>query len=920
MEKHTLFLKKITSMHEDDFSRNIVIPLLRKIGYTYVDFHGGANEEGKDIIATKTNDFLETEVTVIQSKMLKTKRLSASSQKFSEIVHQLRLCLSKKIPCSDGHLRTPSKTILITPYEIDTRHLRDQFELISINEILVIDAPKLCSLLEKHWPEAFSEISTPVEQATTMIDGETKNLELHRALHIDSGTPYSEYYSDLSFFVGETESTTVLASEIISSFNGSQEHSKEEWDALIKLDEWLSHICETKLIIDPQEETEEAFKNKYKEHTNKENRTKILEYKRLHDQAQSRINTSQKIIIDLKKEVAATLTQKRSISTTQPSEIDDLENLFELINKAEIELTPTSGKQSLNSLRDIHKESPYINTNKKVSEALHKYLLNIDAAIDAEKQKKEIEHQIIPPPKYIARIDPDEVCKTINSEIKRISQTIEKLNNRELTTSETKKILDTINVLLRCIDNITKKSLCETVKFHLHNNRQNPKVMDISAHVLFDSGCNISVYGEAGAGKSTTLHVYAEKLYKNKGKHDEVLFIPLNRVTSKLGKLEPEHRERVLSGGSSLESLIGAFLLYKEIPPTPDNKQALIAHLKNKKKATIIIDALDEAANNATWIIKALSEIPRKISHAQVITSSRDCVKYLKEIEFLGITLLPFTKEQLKKFIFGWINSEERRVNLWENIQEKDIFEVARNPLLATIICSLHENGVPIPENEPEIYKSKIELLCGSYDQHKNIKRTSNSTSTLENCCRKIAYQMHRRKLRSAYRVDIEKYLSEGLNQRVSKTKITNLIDDLINTCNILKRTPDEETYGFGHLRYQEYLASEELSRTRSIDITALTNDNWWSGALYLYSFNNKIDPIIDEILQRHSSITPHQNNLLLMVKGQPKAAQAGLIALISRHVKLDSQEGKGPFGFWEDNHDTTDLSDVFDLIGVSRY
>ncbi|MCY1293202.1 hypothetical protein D9M69_435350 [compost metagenome] len=125
MNKKEAFLRKIRNIHEDEFSKKIVVPLLRRMGYQFVDFNGGSYEEGKDIIATKISEFQELEVTAIQSKMLQTKRLKQSSQKFGEIAHQLKLCLTKRIPCSDGFSRLPTKTILITPFEIDTRHLKD---------------------------------------------------------------------------------------------------------------------------------------------------------------------------------------------------------------------------------------------------------------------------------------------------------------------------------------------------------------------------------------------------------------------------------------------------------------------------------------------------------------------------------------------------------------------------------------------------------------------------------------------------------------------------------------------------------------------------------------------------------------------------------------------------------------------------
>ena len=36
------------------------------------------------------------------------------------------------------------------------------------------------------------------------------------------------------------------------------------------------------------------------------------------------------------------------------------------------------------------------------------------------------------------------------------------------------------------------------------------------------------------------------------------------------------------------------------------------------------------------------------------IISSRDCIAEIADIQFLGITLLPFTQPQIKRFIEGW--------------------------------------------------------------------------------------------------------------------------------------------------------------------------------------------------------------------------------------------------------------------------
>ncbi|BBI48766.1 hypothetical protein HORIV_11870 [Vreelandella olivaria] len=54
-----------------------------------------------------------------------------------------------------------------------------------------------------------------------------------------------------------------------------------------------------------------------------------------------------------------------------------------------------------------------------------------------------------------------------------------------------------------------------------------------------------------------------------------------------------------------------------------------------------------------------------------MIVSSRDCVSYLKDISFLGITLLPFTKPQLIKFINGWFDDSAQANKLISAIEKK---------------------------------------------------------------------------------------------------------------------------------------------------------------------------------------------------------------------------------------------------------
>jgi flagellar biosynthesis GTPase FlhF len=913
MNNKDQFFKRIQKLHEDDFSKTIIIPLLRKIGYHFVDFNGGPYEQGKDIIAYKPNEFDDIEVTVIQSKMFKSVRTSVSSQLFSAIVHQLFLCSSKKIPCSDGVERTPSKILLITPFSIDTRHLSEQFEKIKLHNIGIFDQAKLTSLLDKYWPEIYEPEHNSLTQAIKLQKDDISNIELYRALHIESKTTYSNYYSDLNFFVGETESREVFSSSIHFSktFQGSYEEF--EWQELKRANKWLEECVSYTLIQGEIESIESTYDNKLSEYNKKENQTVIstLARTKLNAQILKDLLTSE--ISVAKNLISAAITTSKSKPNSGSISPETLAILKTIIDKIE----DLSWNESGHS--EIEKETQSIHIKKLRDKKIRPSLLDIGSLAreihTSTKLIEELEISALPFPNYEACICEKDVELKINNKIKDLSSQLTQLNNRKLTNTEARTILDTTNLVLRCVDNLTKNLNSNSLKVTLRKDTSFANELDISAHTIFDSGCNVALYGDAGAGKSTTLYVYAEKLYKNKKPSEEILFIPLNRVTSRLGKATQEQKSEIIDESSCFNSLINSFLLYRDVDISSKNRTLLIETLSKKSKVTIIIDALDESANNSDWIIPALSELPKHIPQAQVITSSRNCVSFIKEIEFLGITLLPFNSDQLRKFIFGWLADEKQCNELWDSIESNELFEVAKNPLLATIICTLHENGIPVPENEPDVYRRKIELLCGLYDQSKGIKRAVNEKSFLEKCCQKIAYQLHVRSRREASVEELRSYLTTGLEARVTPDVVNTALSDLIDVCNILIKSSDGNSYSFGHLRIQESLAAEELERNRSIDIIDLMTQSWWRGALYLYSFNNNIQPLIDQVYERHSNFIRHKSTLHTMINSQPKHLQSALRNLLLKHEYSDIKDGFNDYGIIDSDYEEVldaDLRQMF--------
>jgi len=911
--KNFVFLK-IQDMREDDFSKKIVIPLLRRMGYTFADFNGGAYELGKDIVAHKKNEFGELEVVAIQSKKLKSERTAAHSQKFGEIVHQLRYCVDKKIVCIDGISRYPSKVILITPFPIDTRSLTEQLEQIQVHRVMLIDEGRLASLMEEYWPEIFKDPESELGKALMLTPGDTVNFELYQALHIDSKTNYSNYYSDLNFFVGKTESQKLLRSTIEIVENLLPPYSDAQWVEIKKIDSIVFDLTGRHLIREVIFDVEEIHARKLSAYNSPENRYNIERHSSLVVQAE-RISFALNATVNIvRQDAQSNLVSSRSRreDSAWQSEAKILE---ELVSQLHANVSGEMFDKVL-AIADSIRSNDFYHDSKKIVPQIKSVAQLIKELRVIVSEATRLGLDLIPAPLFEVTLNVDEAQDAINIKIKELSKKLSGLSNLRLTSAEVRHTLDEINLLLRAVDKLLRFNLDCPVKLNLLDGPQSSCELDISAHKIFDSGANIAVYGDAGAGKSTTLYVYAEKIYKNKSPREEVLFIPLNRITNALSKLSVEEREQLIKEGEDLNSLINAFLLYRGIPVSVEARDWMVETLSNKDKTTIIVDALDEAASNASWVIPALSEIPKKIRNAQVITSSRTSVSFVKNIEFLGITLLPFNSSQLKRFIFGWMKDSQQSEELWRHIETNDLLDVAKNPLLATIICSLHESGIPIPENEPDVYRRKMELLCGLYDQSKGISRTSNDRVFLESCAQKIAYQMHARSQREATREELINYLYSALESRVSQEKARSVIRDLIDVCNVITRAGQTDYFSFGHLRIQEALAAEELGKNRAIDIVGLIPQQWWGGALYLYSFKNSIQPLFDSIYERSGSFLRYRQNLITMISSQPKSIRADLHALLELHSRSDERFDVDPYSHGDGAYSYLEDSDLKNMFG----
>ncbi len=191
-------LNAIKKLPENDFTKEVIKPLFEKIGYTKVIFHGGVNENGKDLICWKKDEIGDKEVVTVQVKMKKMSSSSSSNSSFSTVINQLQQASEEHIKNEDGLEYLPTKVYLVTPTPVTARELASRFKPVATNtKLKIIDGDRLFELLNKHMPEYINSIAGNIQNIHKSLISEVNNDELFSALKVSGKLDAVNYYSDL---------------------------------------------------------------------------------------------------------------------------------------------------------------------------------------------------------------------------------------------------------------------------------------------------------------------------------------------------------------------------------------------------------------------------------------------------------------------------------------------------------------------------------------------------------------------------------------------------------------------------------------------------------------------------------------------------------------------------------------------------
>tara|TARA_R110002020_G_scaffold37774_3_gene113906 strand:+ start:311 stop:2464 length:2154 start_codon:yes stop_codon:yes gene_type:complete len=713
-------LESLVALGEDEFTKEILKPLFEAMGYERVEFNGGPYEKGKDLIAQRRiPPMKEMFVVYIQSKKIGNSQKTFDSAKFTSLVHQLRQCCTTAVKDNEGNELKPNLVYLACPEQIKTRFLDEVMsQMIGLPiEVRPYDGVQIINDIRDYKPELLEKLLPMGEKLTQYSSSLDNNEELLQALKSENKVIFNDYYSDLSFFVGYFDSNLLLHLNVVL-VKDTINILEDSWGVTRKEILLLKESHNISVLTQDVSEIESVFEKWKEDYESIENKSIIQE-----------VDSIEKEILDLNNKLQSKIKeQKEELNFSGKIERLSLEeNEYKRRSKiiSEIEFFYNSN-ECVDLKFEISKKEESIVFYKELDvfvELLSKRN-SLGEKLNFFKEKK------VPAPLYKLEIDFKVIGDRVKSIRERYLNGVEDINNRVMNFLDLKDFLSEIESSLSFLSHIrsSESFLNEAIDFKVSASGKDR--VSISPHDVFETKHDIAIYGGAGVGKTTTLKMYASR-YAKKDK-PEVIYVPLNSLVSKYSSFLKSNKSVTILENNLIASLV---LMSKSLIVNKEN----IREVNNifSLGGTLILDGLDEVYNTIPNILLEISSLKSKKPNLQLIVSSRDCVSYLKDISFLGITLLPFTKPQLIKFINGWFDDSAQANKLISAIEKKDIFENIRTPLLATITCSLVEKGIDAPSTENEIYSQRLRLLTGDYDVHKKINRQKTLVICLDDAQRK---------------------------------------------------------------------------------------------------------------------------------------------------------------------------------------
>lgn len=390
----------------------------------------------------------------------------------------------------------------------------------------------------------------------------------------------------------------------------------------------------------------------------------------------------------------------------------------------------------------------------------------------------------------------------------------------------------------------------------------------------------LAILGVPGSGK-TTLMRYLTLIYASR-KQRKLIHRKAPRYIPVLMYLRDVRKDIVENPTLSLADLIDTWVQRLQTIEPLKPPSGWFAEKLKQNLCLILLDGLDEIADKTErqivshWVDLQMKEYP----DVPFILTSRPLGYQQAKLQ-QAVTVLevqPLTLEQVQKFIHSWyLETEIRSQDNADDLGVRDeakrqaddlvkrirdsapLVAMAVNPLLLTMITTVHRRGNALPGKRIELYKEICQVLLEKRQRAKGIVdqlTASQNQSVLQG----LALNLMVRKTRSFNFSDVgvEELLQQRLRLVFNNEPNPQQFLKQMREVSGLLIAKEEEVYEFAHLSFQEYLASVEIRESNQehllIDkIKSTELLSWWAETIRLYVAQGDSSNIIQAAIQHPS-------------------------------------------------------------------
>ena len=294
-------------------------------------------------------------------------------------------------------------------------------------------------------------------------------------------------------------------------------------------------------------------------------------------------------------------------------------------------------------------------------------------------------------------------------------------------------------------------------------------------------------------------------------------------------------------------------------------------------RCLIMLDGLDEVANLemrqqvAAWVQRQMQQHPNN----QFIITSRPFGYESNPLpQTLQLEVKLFTIEQVRLFINNWYlatemqtqgrsdagvrrDAAQRATDLLSRLhQAPALLEMGINPLLLTMIATIHHYRNSLPDQRVALYHEICDVFLGKRQQARGMTFPLTPLQK-KRVLQALAYEMMRRNLRNISQADAADIIDPTLKRVNPQNASTQFLESITTSSGLLvEHSPG--TFSFAHLTFQEYLTAVYI-KEHQLEKVLLEHveDAWWHETIRIYAAQSNATNIIRACVMRESTSIP---------------------------------------------------------------